>query len=88
MNKEGGPIGHWSGHPEYTKFVTKKLNQILEDLTPVSGRVEDIAPDKLLKRIEQVENEFRQLIRDKSPQIPQKDGRVAWTPSAATSPTA
>ena len=81
-------MGHWSSHAQYSEFVFKYLDDILDDLLPASGRLKDIDLNALEKALQKAENEFRQLINTKSPKIKQKDGRIAWTPTEAESRTA
>lgn len=71
--------GHWTSHAEYDRAVINRLNSIQETLETKYGKpLTEIPDDVILREMKNLENEFRQKIRNGD--VPSKDGRIALLP--------
>lgn len=68
--------GHWSSHGKYDARVTERLNQVKRELETEHGKpLKDIPDQIILEKMKEIENEFRQQIRNG--EVETKDGRIS-----------
>lgn len=58
--------GHWTNHPEYTRQVTERMDQVRDELlqNPKWKTLNDVPPSVIKTKMKELETEFKTLIKD------------------------